>query len=117
MEIKRLTVTELSFKMGGTVAQLVKRATPNEGVVGLIPAVTVRSLLVRSVSVYGNWMRWYSWSPRSVCARQHLKLSDICLGTFLRHSLVIDEDVKKPNKQTFKMDLTNIWFRSGCIRT
>ena len=30
---------------------------------------------------------------------QHVKLSDVSLGTRLRYSLVADEDVKKPNKQ------------------
>ena len=31
---------------------------------------------------------------------QHVKLSDVSLGTLPRYSLVVDEDVKKPNKQT-----------------
>ena len=31
---------------------------------------------------------------------QQLKLSDVSLGTRPRYSLVVDEDVKKPNKQT-----------------
>ena len=31
---------------------------------------------------------------------QYVKLSDVSLGTRPRHSLVVDEDVKKPNKQT-----------------
>ena len=29
---------------------------------------------------------------------QHVKLSDVSLGACLRYSLVVDEDVKKPNK-------------------
>ena len=36
---------------GGVVAQPVERATPGETVVGSIPAVAARSLLVVSVSV------------------------------------------------------------------
>ena len=36
---------------GGAVAQLVELATPVEEVVGSIPAVSTRSLLVGSVSV------------------------------------------------------------------
>ena len=36
---------------GGTVAQLVERATPGQEVLGSIPAVAARSLLVGSVSV------------------------------------------------------------------
>ena len=31
---------------------------------------------------------------------QHIKLSDVSLGTRPRYRLVVDEDVKKPNKQT-----------------
>ena len=30
---------------------------------------------------------------------KHVKLSDVSLGTRPRYSLVVDEDVKKPNKQ------------------
>ena len=29
---------------------------------------------------------------------QHVKLSDVSLGTHIQYSLVADEDVKKPNK-------------------
>ena len=36
---------------GGVVAQSVERSTPGEEVLGLIPAVAARSLLVGSVSV------------------------------------------------------------------
>ena len=36
---------------GGTVAQSVERATPDQEVPGLIPAVAARSLLAGSVSV------------------------------------------------------------------
>ena len=32
--------------------------------------------------------------------RQHVKLSDVSLGTHPRYSVVADEDVKKPIKQT-----------------
>ena len=31
---------------------------------------------------------------------QHVKLSDVSLGTRPRYSLVVDEDDKKPNKET-----------------
>ena len=37
--------------MGGAVALLVEHPTPGEAVLGLIPAVAARSLLVGSVSV------------------------------------------------------------------
>ena len=35
---------------------------------------------------------------------QHVKLSDVSLGTRPRFSLVVDEDVKKPTKQTNKQE-------------
>ena len=33
---------------------------------------------------------------------QHIKWQTLCLGARPRYSLVVDEDVKKPNKQTNK---------------
>ena len=51
---------------GDRVAQSVERTTPGEEVLGLIPAVAPRSLLVGSVSVLCNWLRQKSWSPSSV---------------------------------------------------
>ena len=33
---------------------------------------------------------------------QRVKLSDVSLGVRPRYSLVVDEDVKKPNKQTYQ---------------
>ena len=37
--------------------------------------------------------------PRPPLVCQHVKLSDVILGTRPRYSLVVDKDVKKPNKQ------------------
>ena len=51
---------------GGLAAQSVERATPGEEVLGFIPAVAARSLLVGSVSVLCYRLRQKSWSPRSV---------------------------------------------------
>ena len=34
---------------------------------------------------------------------QHVKLSDVSLGTRPRYSLVVDEDIKKPTNQTNKI--------------
>ena len=51
---------------GGEVAQSVERATPGQQVLGAIPAVAARPLLVRSVSVKFDRLRQKSWSPRSV---------------------------------------------------
>ena len=42
---------QLQNLKAGAIAQLVERPTPGEQVPGSIPAVAVRSLLVRSVSV------------------------------------------------------------------
>ena len=36
---------------------------------------------------------------------QPLKLSDVMNGTHPRHSLVVDEDVKKPNKETISSEI------------
>ena len=38
--------------------------------------------------------------PALSCVWQHLKLSDVSLWAHLRYSLVVDEDVKKPNKNS-----------------
>ena len=37
--------------------------------------------------------------PALSCVWQHIKLSDVSLETRPRYSLVVEEDVKKPNKQ------------------
>ena len=54
------------------VAQSLERATPGEDVVGSIPAVAARSLLVGSVSVYCDRLRGKSWSPCSVSAARKI---------------------------------------------
>ena len=92
------------FLGGGAVAQSAERATPGEEVPGSIPAVAARSLLFGSVSVQCDRLRQKSWSPHSVSVWQHVKLSYVSLGTRPRYSLVVDEDVKKPNKQTNTSD-------------
>ena len=48
------------------VVQLIERDTPGEEVLGSIPAVAARSLLVGSVSVRCDLLRQKSWSPSSV---------------------------------------------------
>ena len=56
--------------MGDAIAQSVECATPGDEVVGSIPTVAARSLLVGSVSVCDR-LRQESWSPRSVsCSTQ-----------------------------------------------
>ena len=89
----------------GAVAQSVERATtPGEEAVGSVPVVATRSLLVGSVSVYCKQLRQKSWPPRSV--------SYVAVRIIIRrqswdpprYSLVADEDVKKPNRQTNKQD-------------
>ena len=45
------------------LAQSVERTTPGEEVLGSIPDVAARSLLVGSVTVYCDLLRQRSWSP------------------------------------------------------
>ena len=85
---------------GVAVAQLVERATPGEEVLGLIPSVAARSLLVWSVSVECDRLRQKSRSPCSASVWQYVKLSDVSLETRPRYSLFVDEDVKKPTNQS-----------------
>ena len=75
-----------SIAMGGAVAQSVERATSGEEVQDSIPAVAARS---RSHGLPALSRVW-----------QHMKLSDVSLGTRPRYSLVADENVKRPNRQT-----------------
>ena len=88
---------------GGRGSSAVERATPGEEVPGSIPAVAARFLQVGSVSVKCDRLRQKSWSPSSfscVAARKIVRRS--CLGARPRYNLVVDEDVKQPNKQTNK---------------
>ena len=71
-------------------------------VVGSIKAPGARSILVGSVSGYCNRLRQKSCSPHSVSVWQHVKLSDVSLGTRPRYSLVAEENVKKPTNQPNK---------------
>ena len=57
-------------------------------------------LLVGSMAVYCDQLRWKSWSPHSVSVLPHLKLLEISLVTRLQDRLVAQEVVKKPNEQT-----------------
>ena len=51
-------------------------------------------------------LRQKPWSPRSLMiVWQHVNLSDVSLEIRPRYSLVADEDVKKPNKETNKYPL------------
>ena len=55
-----------------------------------------------SVSI-GHRLRQKSWSPSSVsCVAARKIVRRSCLGARPRYNLVVDEDVKKPNKQTNK---------------
>ena len=50
-------------------------------------------------------LRQKSWSPSSVsCVAARKIVRRSCLGARPRYNLVVDEDVKKPNKQTNKRD-------------
>ena len=96
--------------------QSVEQAIPGEEVLGSIPAVPARALLVWLVSVYCDRLRQKSWSFRSclVCGSTQ-KVSDISLGTRPRYSLVVEEDVKKPTNQTNKaLACLQPWLYESC---
>ena len=68
LKVRHGTVIFCSLNRGA-VAQSVGRAILSEEVLGSIPAVTARSLLVGLVSVLCDRLRQKSWSPRSAsCA-------------------------------------------------
>ena len=84
----------------GAVAQSVERATPGE-------ESCVRSQLWPPAPYwFGRCQYNVTGSHRGhglpALSRvwQHVKLSDVSLGTHPPYSLVVDEDVKKPSKQT-----------------
>ena len=86
------------------VAQSVERAAPGEEVPGSIPAVAARYLLVGSVSVLCDRLRQKSWSPSyvlCVAARKIARRS--VLGPVRDKACFVDEEVKKPNKQTLNI--------------
>ena len=85
---------------GGGVAQAVERTTPGQEVPGLIPAVAAAPYwLGRCQYNVIGWDRNHGL-PTLSCVWQHLKLSDVSLGARWRYSLVVEEDFKKPTKQT-----------------
>ena len=85
------------------VAQSVKRATPGEGVLDSIPAVTARSLLVGSVSLLCDQLRQKSWSSHSVsCVAAREIVRRQSWDSSVIYSLVVDEDVNKKKKKTYK---------------
>ena len=70
-------------------------------------------LLVGWVSVSCDRLRQKSWSPRSVscvAARKIVRRQSWDLSAIYGYSLVVDEDVQKPNKQSLPRNL--IAFRS-----
>ena len=87
---------------GVSISQSVEGVTLGEEVLGSIPVVAARSLLVGSCpySMTG-WDRSYGL-PALASVWQHVKLSDVSLGTRPRYSLADDEDFKNPNKQNLK---------------
>ena len=85
---------------GGAVTQSGEVATPSEEVLSSIPGVVARSLLVGSVSVSCDRLRQKPWSPCSVsCVAAHKIVRRQSWDPSAIYSLV-DEDVKKPNKET-----------------
>ena len=80
-------------------AQSVERWTPGEEVPGSIPAVAARSYWLGRCQCNVTGLDKSHGLPVLSRVWQHIKLSDVSLGTRPRYSLVIDEDVKKPNKR------------------
>ena len=79
---------------GGVVTQSVERATPipSEEVLGSIP--------MWPPAPY--WLGRCHGLPALSRVWQHVRLSDVRLGTRSRYSLVFDEDIKKPTNQINK---------------
>ena len=76
------------------VAQSVERATFGEEVPGLIPAGWV------DVSIMWPAETEVMVSPFCLVCSSTKICQTLCLGACRRYSLVVDEDVKKPNKKT-----------------
>ena len=109
METLSLSVSSLSFGNGGWVVQSVERATPGEEVPGSIPAVAAPTEVMVSQLCL-------------MCGSTQ-NCQTLCLGARPRNSLVVDEDVKKPHKQTNKTfgnlrkeNLTGLWYVTVLIR-
>ena len=78
----------------------VERATPGKEVLGSIPLWLPAPYWLGRCQ-YNVTGRDRSHDPPALSRMwQHVKLSDVSLGTRPRYGLVVDEDVKKPNKQT-----------------
>ena len=82
---------------GGTIFQSVEHATPGEEVVGTIPAVAAYWFGRCQYNVIGCDRS--HGLPALSRVWQHIIFSDVSLGTRPRYGLVVDEDVKKTNKQ------------------
>ena len=87
---------------GGRLAQSVERATPGDDVVGSIPAVAARPYWLGRCQYNVTGLDRSHGYPALSRVWQHVKLSDASLRTRPLYSLFVDEDVKKPNKQTDK---------------
>ena len=94
---------------GGEIAQSVERATPGEEDLGFdfrcgrpLPTgwvgVSIMRLAETEVMVFLLCL---------VCGSTY-NCQTLCLGARLRHSIVVDEDVKKPTKQTNKYQCFSI---------
>ena len=85
---------------GGAVAQSVERTTPGEEILGSIPAVAARSLLLGRCQYNVTVCDRSHGLPALSLVWQHEKLSDVNLGTRPRYRLVVDEDVNNLTKPT-----------------
>ena len=96
--LKNMDFGENGGGKGQCVAQPVERVTPGEEVGGLILCCGC-PLPISCVRCQYNVTRW---GRSHAHVLQQVKLSDVSLGTCLQYSLVVDEGVKKPTKQTEK---------------
>ena len=78
------------------VAQSVECTNPGGEALGSIPAPYWLGWCQYNVT---DWDRSHGL-PALSRVWQHVKLSDVSLGARLRYGLVVEEDVKKPTKQT-----------------
>ena len=102
-----MTCSQHKTEHGGGVAQSVERTTTGEeSWVRFLLWLPAPNWLGRcQYNVTGRDRTEKSWSSSSVsCVAARKNCQTLCLGARPRYNLVIDEDVKKPNKQTNKTE-------------
>ena len=92
----------LDTVLGGAVAHSIELATLGQEIPGRSPLWPPAPYWTGRCQYNVTGLDRSHGLPTLSRVSQLLKLSDVSLGTRLRYSLVVDEDVKKPNKQTYK---------------